>query len=298
MTETRVHEVKVAAGAEEVYRLLADLANWPWIFRSFVHAEVIGQADGFERCGMWTTSDERVEQWVAMRRTDAAALRIDFRPEEPAPPLTLMERSWVVVPLSPQESLVRLEHRYEVEGNDAESLIATTGVIDAIADAETEALRTAAELEPERRVVVNDQVTIGGDTASVHAVLHDVTAWPELLPHVVRADAVQDEKGLQLVEIDTREADGSLLRMRTARVALPEHLIAYKQLVLPPIGSSHTVRWRLEPTRGGVAVTSEQTVVLSPAAVDVAAVTAFVRRELSAKVRLILDRAKEVVEAS
>ncbi|UUU30230.1 SRPBCC family protein [Streptomyces sp. CA-210063] len=298
MAETRVHEVKVDAAADDVYRLLVDLGNWPWVFKSFVHAEVIGVQGEFERCGMWTTSGDRVERWVALRRTDAKALRIDFRPEEPAPPLTSMQRAWVVEPVSDKECLVRLEHSYQVAGHDAEALAATGAVIDTIAGAETEAVKVAAELDADLRVVVVDRVTVDGGHAAVYGVLHDITAWPELLPHVVRVDALQDEDGLQLVEVDTVEADGGLLAMRTARVGLPDHLVAYKQLVLPPVGSSHSVRWRIESTEDAVTVTSEQTVVLTPGGRDLTEVTAFVRRELSAKVRLVLDRAKEVVEAS
>ncbi|MFJ4342485.1 SRPBCC family protein [Streptomyces sp. NPDC088915] len=297
MLGTRVHEVKIRARAGEVFGLLADLANWPWLFRPFVHAEVLGRDGDFERCGMWTTSGERVEAWVALRRIDAGRMRIDFRPERPAPPLTRMERAWVVEPSGDGACLLRLEHRYEVAGDDT-ALAETGAVIDAVAEGETAAVRAAAELPGERRIVVDDRVTVRGGAAAVHRALYDVAAWPGLLAHVVRAEVLQEEDGAQLVEVDTREADGGILAMRTARVGRGEELVAYKQLVLPPIGSSHTVRWRVEPDGDGVAVRSEQVVVLAPEVSDVAAVTAFVRRELSAKVRLVLDRVKELVEGA
>ncbi|MDN3262846.1 SRPBCC family protein [Streptomyces sp. CSDS2] len=296
MVGTRVHEVEVAARAGEVFGLLAELANWPWMFRPFVHAEVLGEAGGFERCGMWTTSGERVEAWVALRRVDAARMRIDFEPERPAPPLTRMERAWTVEPVGEEECLVRLEHRYEAAGGDA-ALEETGAVIDTIAQAETAAVKAAAELPADRRILVVDEVRVAGSADTVHRVLYDVAAWPGLLAHVERAEVLQDEDGAQLVEVDTREADGGILAMRTARVGRGGTLVAYKQLVLPPIGSSHTVRWRVEPDGDGVTVRSEQVVVLAPDVADVAAVTAFVRRELSAKVRLVLDRAKEIAEA-
>ncbi|MEU9982389.1 SRPBCC family protein [Streptomyces sp. NPDC050856] len=305
---TRVsHEVTVDAPAEDVYRLLADLANWPWMFRAFVHAEVIGRQGAFERVGMWTTSGDRVEHWLALRRLDEAALRIDFRPEDPAPPLASMERSWVVEPVTAHRCTVRLLHGFTLTVDDPGALEATRGVIDTVADAETSAVRAAAELtarEPELLVVVTDTVPVAASAEAVYDALYDVPDWPGFLPHVARAEALQDEDGLQLVEVDTVENGGGLLTMRTARAGLPHRGIAYKQLRLPPIGSSHTVGWHIEPTGTGVEVTSRQTVVVRREGIarllgdgkGTAEATAFIQRELSAKVRLILDGVKRHVE--
>ncbi|GHG98048.1 hypothetical protein [Streptomyces rubradiris] len=157
-------------------------------------------------------------------------------------------------------------------GGDA-ALEETGAVIDRIAQAETAAVKAAAELPADRRILVVDEVRAAGSADAVHRVLYDVAAWPGLLAHVERAEVLQDEDGAQLVEVDTREADGGILAMRTAWVGRGGTLVAYKQLVLPPIGSSHTVRWRVEPDGDGATVRSEQVVVLAPDVADVAAVT-------------------------
>ncbi|MFE0178753.1 SRPBCC family protein [Streptomyces sp. NPDC059002] len=298
------HEVKVAAPAREVYRLLADLGNWPWILEPFVHAELIGVEGGFERAGMWTTSGDQVEHWVALRRLDEAALRIDFRPERPAPPLASMERSWVVEPLSATECTVRLLHTYELTDDGPEARAATAQVIDTIADGETAAVRTAAELlvaTPELLVEVTDTVDFDASPEAVYDALFDAGAWPGILPHVIRAELLHDGGDHHLVEVDTAESRGGTLTMRTARVGRPHRVIAYKQLVLPPIGTSHHVRWQLTPTEGGVTVTSVQTVVIKPEGIaqllgegtDLTAARGFVQRELSAKALLTLEGVKE-----
>ncbi len=144
---TAIHEAEVDAPAKAVYEMLADLDGWPRIFRPFVHVESLGAADGFERVGMWTASDDRVEHWTALRRLDESALRIDFRPERPAPPLASMERSWSVRPLSPGTCAVRLTHDYRVLGEDPAALRSARELIDAIAGAETAAVKAAAEQE-------------------------------------------------------------------------------------------------------------------------------------------------------
>ncbi|MEU6057067.1 SRPBCC family protein [Streptomyces sp. NPDC047097] len=299
-----VHEVKVAAPAREVYQLLADLDNWPWIFAPFVHTELLGTDGGSERVGMWTTSGEGVEHWVALRRLDEDALRICFRPERPVPPLASMERSWVVEPLSATECTARLLHTYELGDDGPQTRADTARVIDTIAEGETEAVRAAAELvtaTPELRVEVVDTIDFDASPEAVYDVLFDVGAWTGALPHVTGTRLLQDGGDHHLVEVDTAESRGGTMTMRTARVGRPHQIIAYKQLVLPPIGSSHHVRWRLTPAAAGVTVTSAQTAVIRPDGIarllgegaDVAEARTFVQRELSAKVRLTLEGAKE-----
>ncbi|MFE6721723.1 SRPBCC family protein [Streptomyces albidoflavus] len=304
-----VHEVAVRAPARETYRLLADLDNWPWIFTPFVHVESTGQEGEFERVEMWTTGSDRVERWGALRRLDQAALRIEFRPEDVARPLSDMERVWAVEPDGEHACLVRLLHTCTLADDTPTARAQVTEVIDTVARAETQAVREAAELAahtPELRLVVADTVDIDAEPRAVSDILHDIASWPRFLPHVARAEALQDADGLQFVEVDTVESNGSTLAMRTARARTSEHSLAYKQLVLPPVGSSHHVRWRVFGRDGGAVVRSEQTVVIKQDGIEamlgdgkvLADATEFIRRELSAKVRLILDGAKRQLEGA
>lgn len=307
---TTIHEVAVGVPAEKVYALLADLGNWPRIFRPFVHLEVLGSAGGFQRVGMWSVAGDRVEHWSALRRLDDAALRIDFRPERMAPPLTRMERSWTVEPNTADSCAVRLTHTYEVADGDRDAAESVRAAVDTVAQSETAAVKKAAENEarsPGLLLVVTDRVDIAASAEAVHDALYSVERWTGFLPHVVRVDVGQDIGGLQMVEMDTRERDGSLLTLRTARVGLPPLAICYKQLLLPPIGSSHHVRWTVTPSAAGtgVSVTSEQVVVIDESGIpdfpgegrEVDKARQFAQRELSAKVRLILDGVKAHLEA-
>lgn len=309
-SRTTIHEVAVGVPAKRVYALLADLGNWPRIFRPFVHLEVLGSAGDFQRVGMWSVTGDRVEHWSALRRPDEAALRIDFRPEEVAPPLTRMERSWTVEPRGSGACVVRLAHTYAVADDDPAAAASVRAAVDTVAQAETAAVKAAAEIEAgasDLLLTVTDRVDIDAPVEAVHDALYAVERWPEFLPHVVRVDVRQDSAGMQMVEMDTREGDGSLLTLRTARVGRPPLTICFKQLALPPIGSSHHVRWTLTPSGAGrgVSVTSEQVVVIDESGIPqlpgegrpVDKARQFAQRELSAKARLILDGVKGRLES-
>lgn len=301
------YEVVVRASAAAVYRLLAEPENWPLMFQPFVHLEPLGIDRGLERIGMWTTSGEAVKHWVVLRRLEKDRLRLEFRPGIVPPPLEFTERHWSVEPLSDSECVARLIHDYRVATDDPATLETVRHQIDEIADAELAAVRAMAELEassPELRLTLHDTVDIDGPPAAVYDFLYEAGHWPDRMPHVARVDLLHDTQDAQMVEMRTREAGGGLLTTKTARVGFPHRLIAYKHLLLPPIGKSHCVCLRIEGAPHGTTVTCVQDVVLSESGVAellgegarLRTARDFAQRELSSKMRLILDHAKRYVE--
>ncbi len=316
MTErvvTASHEAQVRSPAGEVYRLLADLGSWPWIFAPFVHLERLG-AEGAagaggdpERIGMWSVSGDTVERWVVRRRLDEAGLRIDLSPETPHPPVTAMRRSWTVAAESERVCSIRLEHECRVSGAEPGAAEAVADTVEELGRREVAAVCRAAEtasLEPELLVTVDDAVVIAAPPAAVYQALHRADAWPSFMPHVARAEVRASAPGSHLLELETIEPHGGRLVTRAARVGLAPGTIAYKQLLLPPLGASHHVRWAITGRPGGSTVTSRQRVVLRRSGIaavlgdraGVPGARSFVRAELGGKVRLILQAVREHLE--
>ncbi|WP_340560964.1 aromatase/cyclase [Streptomyces sp. GSL17-111] len=300
------HRARVRADAESVFRLLVDLDNWPRVFPPFVHLESLGtDARGRERVGMWSTSGERVEHWVALRTVDAAGLRVGFVPERIEAPMTSMSRDWVVEPDGDAACVVRLEQAFTVSPGHTDALAPLRRTVAELAPAELSAVQTAAELEaafPELLVVVEDEVVIpGGSAPDVYAFLFDAARWPQRLDHVERATVREENGPAHLLELVTREPRGGTMTTKATRVGLGPHKIAYKHLLLPPLGSSHHVQWRIAETPGGTTVASRQTVVLDESGVaavlgdgtGLAEARAFVRSELSTQVLRVLDQARD-----
>lgn len=96
-----LHSVAVAAPAEVVYGIVADVTKWPQYFGPNVHVEHLEQDAGSERIRIWATANGAVKTWVSRRTFDAERLRVDFRQEVSAPPVAGMGGAWVVSPLTP-----------------------------------------------------------------------------------------------------------------------------------------------------------------------------------------------------
>ncbi|MGC5412953.1 SRPBCC family protein, partial [Streptomyces sp. DT225] len=70
------HEITVRAAASEVYRLLAEVENWPRLFPPSVHVEQL-EADGDqERIRIWATANGEAKSWTSIRVLDPEGLRI------------------------------------------------------------------------------------------------------------------------------------------------------------------------------------------------------------------------------
>ncbi|PSL52671.1 aromatase/bifunctional cyclase/aromatase [Saccharothrix carnea] len=291
---TARHEVHVDAAPDHVFDLLADLDQWPRLFRPFVLVESLGGRDGVERVGMWATFDDAIEHWAAFREVDRDHRRLTFRPERPHPPVTAMERTWQVSPAPAGGSLLTLSHRVTA---DEDALDGVRAGIEDIAARETAAVRAAAEQDPAFVVVVVDTVDVPRPPEQVYAYLWQAAKWPDALAHVESAETRYEAGDAQVVEVVTREARGGTLTTRLARVGFPHHALAYKHLLLPPLGSSHHASWHIATAPGGSTVTSRQVAVVDEAGAravlgdDLTGVRDFVHGELSTKARLLLGGA-------
>jgi aromatase len=307
------HDIEVHAPAAEVYRLIADVANWPRLFPPTVHVEHAGPAEPDtggatrERIRIWATANGEAKSWTSRRRLDPQALRIDFRQEVSAPPVAAMGGAWVIEPVSATQCRVRLLHDYRAEDGDPAKLEWIERAVDRNSRAELTALRANAELAltgAGTLLTFEDTVRINGSARDVYDFLNEAGLWAKRLPHVARAVLEEETPGLQLLEMDTRTRDGSVHTTKSVRVCFPHGRIVYKQIHVPALLRLHTGRWLLEGTSAGVDVTSRHTVVINEANIakilgDSAGVEeakSYVRTALSTNSLATLGHAKEYAE--
>ncbi|MEU6996510.1 aromatase/cyclase [Streptomyces sp. NPDC046465] len=302
------HEITVAAPAQTVYRLIAEVENWPRIFPPTIHVDHVEKGAHEERIRIWATANGEAKQWTSRRTLDAANLKITFRQEVSTPPVAAMGGTWLIEPLSPDTSRIRLLHDYRAIDDDPAGLKWIEEAVDRNSRAELAALKTNVELAvaaAELTFAFEDSVRVRGSAKDLYDFVNEAGAWAERLPHVATVRLLEDTPGLQSLEMDTRAKDGSVHTTKSYRVCFPHHRIAYKQVTLPALMTLHTGYWTFEEGTDGVTVASSQhTVVLNTANIarilgadaTVADARDYVRGALSTNSRATLGHAKDYAE--
>jgi aromatase len=264
------HEITVYSPAEDVYRLIAGVENWPLMFPPTVHVDHVERGEKDERIRIWATANGEAKQWTSHRELDPDGLRIDFRQEVSAPPVAAMGGSWIVEQAGQGTSRVRLLHSYRAVDDDAESLRWIEAAVERNSRSELVALKAHAESAAsggELMTTFEDSVRINGSAKDVYDFINEADRWPERLPHVARVRFAEPTPGLQTLEMDTTARDGSAHTTTSVRVCFPHHKIVYKQTQLPALMSLHTGQWTLTDSEAGVTAASRHTVAVNPASI-------------------------------
>ncbi|MGW4113831.1 aromatase/cyclase [Actinosynnema sp. NPDC004786] len=302
------HEITVHAPAEDVYRMLAEVENWPRLFPPSVYVDHLERDGNSERIRIWATANGEPKNWTSRRELDPDNLRITFAQEVSSPPVAEMSGTWVVEPQGDRTRL-RLLHSYRAIDDDPEGLAWIDEAVDRNSNAELPSLKANVELATrtaELTLSFVDSVTIDGAAKDAYDFVYDAGRWTERLPHVASVVLTEDTPGLQVLRMETLTKDGSSHTTESVRVCFPHHKIAYKQTTLPALMTLHTGYWTFEEDGDGVTTASSQhTVVINPDNIakvlgpdaGVAEARAFVRDALGNNSRATLGHAKTYAEA-
>lgn len=302
------HQVTVSAPAATVYRLIAEVENWPQIFPPTVYVDRVECSGQSERIRIWATANGAAKNWTSARVLDPVGRRIEFRQEVSTPPVAAMGGTWLIEAITQGQSRVRLQHDYLAVDNDPDSLSWIEEAVDHNSRSELAALKDAAEMvvgaADDLMLSFEDTVQIDGTAKDVYDFINEAQLWQERLPHVVRVSLTEDTPGLQILEMDTRTKDGSTHTTKSVRVCFPHSRIVYKQITCPALMTLHTGYWHLADDGNGVAATSQHTVVINAANVTrilgadagIPEAREFIRNALSGNSRATLEHAKRYAE--
>ncbi|MFD4503893.1 aromatase/cyclase [Streptomyces sp. NPDC058457] len=302
------HGITISAPATEVYRLIADVANWPRIFPPTIYVDHLERSGDEELIGIWATANGEAKNWTSRRVLDPEALRITFRQTVSTPPVASMGGTWIIEPADEGASRVRLLHDYTAVDDDPAGLAWIDEAVDRNSRSELAALKTNVELataSEELTFSFEDTVRVDGSAKDLYDFVNEADRWSERLPHVATVRLTEDTPGLQTLEMDTRAKDGSTHTTKSYRVCLDGRKIAYKQTTLPALMNLHTGYWTFRETDEGTFASSQHTVVLRPENIErilgpeagVAEARAYVQGALSTNSRATLNHAKAYAEA-
>jgi aromatase len=306
------HEITVQADAADVYRMLAEVANWPRVFPPSVYVDYLERNGNEERIRIWATANGEAKNWTSRRLLDPEALRITFRQEVPAPPVAEMTGTWIIEAVGSRQTRLRLGHAYRAIDDDPEALAWIDRAVDTNSRAELRSLKANVEeatQAEELTMSFADTVRINGSAKDVYDFINDARQWSERLPHVAQVRLTENTPGLQVLRMDTLTKDGSVHTTESIRVCFPHDRIAYKQTTLPALMTLHTGYWRFDedPADPDITVaTSQHTVVINAANIakilgagaGVAQAREYVRTALSTNSTATLGHARDHAEAA
>ncbi|MFJ1755850.1 aromatase/cyclase [Kitasatospora sp. NPDC088134] len=303
-----LHSTDVAAPAEAVYAIVADVTKWPQYFAPNVHVEHLEQGEGTERIQIWATANGEVKTWVSRRELDPENLVVTFRQEVSQAPVASMGGTWKVTALDGSHARLELHHDFTAVDDLPENVAWINAALDRNSESELAGIRELAELGSELDDLVfsfDDTVHVAAAGADVFDFLNRADLWPERLPHVAALDLREETPGIQVMTMDTSTADGSVHTTTSVRVVFGTDRIVYKQIAVPALMTAHTGRWTITETDGGVDVTSRHTVTLKQSAIErilgagksVADAREYVHRALSTNSTTTLKHALAFAEA-
>jgi aromatase len=306
------HAITVHAGAKDVYRMLAEVENWPRIFPPSVYVDSVDRKGNEERIRVWAMANGEPKNWISYRILDPDALTIKFWQEVSTPPVAEMSGTWIIEPVSERETKLRLLHEYRAIDDDPDGLAWIDQAVDGNSKAELPGLKANVELATQNEELTlsfADTVRINGSVKDVYDFINDAHLWSERLPHVAQVSLTEDTPGLQVLRMDTLTKDGSTHTTESVRVCFPHYKIAYKQTTLPALMTLHTGYWLLREDPADpdnwMTATSQHTVVINPDNItailgpdaDIARARDFVRTALSTNSTATLGYAREYAEA-
>jgi aromatase len=306
-THKAEHQIDVNAPAQRVYGMIADVEKWPNMVAATVHGVQAELEGDTELIRMWSVVNGVTRIWTSRRRHDPDTLTVRFYPQKFRHPIGGMVGAWVVEPVTGETCRLRLLHEYFPATDDPADLDWIVKALDRSGTVDLGAVKAAAEaIGTGAQFTFADTVEVEGTAQDVYDFLHEAGSWQERLPHVTRVSLEEETPGMQVVEMDTEDSDGTVHTTTSVRVGEPHRRIVHKQIDPPGLMKLHTGRWLIEESGPGtVSVTSEHTVrideeritaVLGEGA-DLAAAKDFVRESLSAEASATLDLARSYAEA-
>jgi C7-C12 aromatase (ARO/CYC) len=305
--EVVAREVTIPAAAETVYINVADLSSWPQFHPAAVHAETVRRdLDGVLVRHWALAGGSSVRTWESRWQFDPAARRIRFTHESPPAPLRSLEGEWTFEDRPDGACRASLSHTFTFDAADRDR---TEAIAASLTRNTQELLDTARDTAARREELgslvlsFEDSLFVAGAVRDVYTFLYEAAAWPDRLPHVSRLVLQEETPNIQFFDMETKAPDGSVHSTRSVRVCRPEHLIVYKQTVLPALLDAHTGHWRMVETPEGVLASARHTVTIKRSALPLLGehttvndARRYLRRSLSVHAVRNLTLAKDYAE--
>ncbi|MFI6768559.1 SRPBCC family protein [Streptomyces sp. NPDC050355] len=255
------HSVVCAAPPGRVYDVIRRSADWPRIFAPCQAVTVLEQEPDRELIEIRALVGGAPMTWRSRRRFLPEVCGVRAEVVRPMKLVAAMTTEWRVVAVNAQQSLLLLEHAYDlcedvagqVEGvttrEQAEHFIESA--IDANSATELGNIKAAVERPAppadERDCHARHSVVVGAPADTVYGLIRDTTHWPRIFDACLGAASVGSDATGELVRIEAAQ-DGRTVAWETRRRYYDAiRRIDYHLPVPMPFVASMRGEWRVVP---------------------------------------------------
>ncbi|MFZ3572556.1 aromatase/cyclase [Streptomyces sp. BH097] len=263
MTCHASHSVVCAAPPGRVYRLISNSREWPEVLGPCEAVTVLAEEPGFEHIELRARVGGESMTWQSRRRFLPEVHGVRAEIVRPMKLVAAMTTEWRVVPVNDEQSLLLLEHTYElspdaeipgqVDGvsTRAEAQAFIEAAIDANSSAELGNIKAAVERTapavPRLEHHARHSVVVAAPADIVYPLIRDPGSWPRLFDACLSATTLESDATGELVRIEALQ-DGRTVAWDTRRRPFDAlRRVDYHLPVPMPFVASMHGQWRVVP---------------------------------------------------
>ena len=260
------------APAASVYAVIRDTANWPRIFDACVKVTRLGGEGIEELVRIEAMQEGHLVAWNTQRTYHDEIKRIDYHLPVPMPFLESMQGQWRVVALGAERCLLSVDRQWRLLGDvrgiraGVETVAQASAIFDAFvnenARAEMQAIRSYVEGGNAAFASYTNRWLLPCEPDAVYALLADVSAWPERLPHCKALEIAYDDGHYQEFSMQVETPRGVETFRSIRRCSAESLTITYFQPEPPAVLRTHHGSWHVKSAPGGAEVIAQHSVEL------------------------------------
>jgi len=253
------HRIICGADASRVYAIIRNSADWPTLLEPCQAVTVLAADDRCEHIEITALLNGEPMTWQSRRRFQPEVYGIEATVVAPMKLVATMSATWRIVPVNAAQSLVLLEHEYElcsglagqVDGvnTQAEAQRFIDSAIERNSITELGNIKAAVErgtpYVPGQEQTLRHSIVCRSSADEVYALIRSTDAWPELFDACTGVEILEATPEGELVRVHAHQ-NGVAVSWDTRRRYLDAiRRVDYELAVPMPLVAAMRGEWRV-----------------------------------------------------
>lgn len=255
------NQIICQANREVVYSIISDSQRWPDIFEPCLSVKLLNRSEYSENIQITAWVNDEEMTWESQRIFLKDIAGIYSKILKPMKLVKSMNVFWIVIPMNHFQSVVILEHTYEicedVSGivpgieTQLEALKYMEKAIHTNSSKELMNIKNAAERTiPIKQVNLkwstSNEIICNSSAEKAYFVLKDIKNWPFIFDICISAEVIEQKDSSEVVRVQAFNNDNNIISWNTERIYYDSiHRIDFNLPIPMPLLKSLHGHWRV-----------------------------------------------------